>query len=263
MPSLVTSLLTVQAFAAAVPTTLASVARPPGQHIAERAQLQGKYEADVIVYGATAAGVMAAIAASRSNASVLLLNPYPALGGMPAAGGLVSTDVMGPELVGGLAGEFFLAAARLYNASATLPLSYAQMQLEAKVATAVFHWMLGNATAVRVVNTTYITGVDTVPTPAGPAVTCLHAGAQSFCATGSPSRSSAAGLPGVFIDATYEGDLLVTANVSTVMGREPAAQYNESRGGVTTAYAQCSQSIDPVDFCMPVSPFDATGALLP
>ena len=59
--------------------------------------------ADIIVYGGTAGGVVAAVAAARMNATVILLNPTGHLGGM-VSGGLGNTD--GHDS-GGIAAEFF------------------------------------------------------------------------------------------------------------------------------------------------------------
>ena len=59
--------------------------------------------ADVVVYGGTAGGVMAAVAAARMNSTVLMLNPTGHLGGM-VSGGLGNTD--GHDS-GGIAAEFF------------------------------------------------------------------------------------------------------------------------------------------------------------
>ncbi len=61
---------------------------------------------DVLVYGATPAGIMAAIAAAREKCSVTLLEPTRWIGGM-TAGGLSSSDTGNPDTIGGLSLEFF------------------------------------------------------------------------------------------------------------------------------------------------------------
>ena len=61
---------------------------------------------NVVVYGGTVAGIAAAVQAARQGASVVLLEPGPALGGM-TAGGLGAADVGDKRAVGGLAREFF------------------------------------------------------------------------------------------------------------------------------------------------------------
>ena len=61
---------------------------------------------DVIVYGGTARGVIASVAAARAGASVLLLEPRHHLGGM-ATGGLSRTDFGKKQVIGGDALEFY------------------------------------------------------------------------------------------------------------------------------------------------------------
>src|SRR5574337_664228 len=70
---------------------------------------------DVVIYGATASGVLAAIAAAKEGARVALLEPGRHLGGM-VSGGLSRTDMERQEnLIGGLAGEFFERVGLHYN----------------------------------------------------------------------------------------------------------------------------------------------------
>src|SRR5437763_5066602 len=65
-----------------------------------------RQKADVVVYGATASGVMAAVAAAREGKSVILLDPMRHVGGM-VSGGLGATDTGKREAIGGYAREFF------------------------------------------------------------------------------------------------------------------------------------------------------------
>src|SRR5262249_27426880 len=62
--------------------------------------------ADVVVYGGTASGIVAAIAVAREDKTVLLLEPGKHLGGM-VTGGLGATDVGNRGAIGGHALEFF------------------------------------------------------------------------------------------------------------------------------------------------------------
>ena len=70
---------------------------------------------DVAVYGATACGVMAAVAARDAGASVVLVEPGSHVGGM-VSGGLSWTDVGGTRVLGGLARRFYAAVAEHYGA---------------------------------------------------------------------------------------------------------------------------------------------------
>ena len=73
-----------------------------------------KKNPDVIVYGGTAGGVMSAIAAARSGATVLLIEPGQHIGGM-LTGGLSHTDYGDRSVIGGLALEFYKKVALAYK----------------------------------------------------------------------------------------------------------------------------------------------------
>lgn len=64
----------------------------------------------------------------------------------------------------------------------------------------------------------------------------------------------------IFIDATYEGDLLAASGVSTTIGRESAATFNETNGGVrvNTTFSQLTVDVDPY-----VTPGDPSSGLIP
>src|SRR3954447_19013670 len=63
-------------------------------------------EADVVVYGGTAAGVIAAVQASKMGKSVVLVCPDKHLGGL-SSGGLGFTDTGNKAVIGGLSREFY------------------------------------------------------------------------------------------------------------------------------------------------------------
>jgi ribulose 1,5-bisphosphate synthetase/thiazole synthase len=62
--------------------------------------------ADVCVYGATAAGVVAAVALRKRGRSVVIINPSRFVGGM-TSGGLSFTDTGVQTVIGGLSREFY------------------------------------------------------------------------------------------------------------------------------------------------------------
>src|ERR1700712_3493727 len=69
---------------------------------------------EVIVYGATPAGITAAVAAAREKLSVTLFEPTRWIGGM-TAGGLSSSDTGNVETIGGLSQEFFTRCGAHYD----------------------------------------------------------------------------------------------------------------------------------------------------
>ncbi|WP_019179717.1 FAD-dependent oxidoreductase [Microbacterium yannicii] len=165
-------------------------------------------DADVAVYGATSAGVCAAVAAARAGARVLLLEPGRHVGGM-TSGGLGYTDVGDPRALGGMAAQFRAAVAEHYG----VPVGrYAGP--EPHVAEEIFLRWLDRA-GVTVVMHAPLVGVET------------HDGRIRTAAFGDGTRAAAA----VFVDASYEGDLLAASGVSYAIGRESRALHGEQFAG--------------------------------
>ncbi len=164
-------------------------------------------EPDVVVYGGTAAGAMAAVAAARHGVSVLLLEPGQHIGGM-VSGGLGKFDVDRQQsLIGGLTLDFFHRLGRHYGQ----PVSWT---CEPHAAEAVFNTMLREAgVEVRFRQSLLSAEMD---------------GTRIRAIRMRNDRSYAAG---VFVDATYEGDLLKAAGVSCALGREGKDRYGESLAG--------------------------------
>ena len=71
-------------------------------------------DADVCVYGGTAAGVIAAVAATRQGKSAVLLNPGTHLGGM-TTGGLGETDFGDKRVIGGMSRQFYRDLGKHYG----------------------------------------------------------------------------------------------------------------------------------------------------
>ena len=137
---------------------------------------------DVLVYGATPAGIVASIAASREGATVSLVEPSSHLGGM-LSGGLGRTDVDEQEpLIGGLARELFERIGRGYDATVA-------WQFEPHVVRDVLERWLQEAR----IDVAFGVALGAV-SRAGPRLTRIA------------SREAR-----VFIDASYEGDLLAAA----------------------------------------------------
>jgi len=161
---------------------------------------------DVLVYGGTPGGLSAALAASRGGASVVVIEPTRWIGGM-VTGGLASTDVGNEKVIGGIAREFFTRAAE--NKTGT-PLWYA----EPKANMATFKAMLGE-TKIKVITDQRLKSISRD----GDRIESLM--------TADGKRYEAK----VFIDATYEGDLMARAGVSYIIGRESRDAYGEPLAG--------------------------------
>jgi hypothetical protein len=214
---------------------------------------------DVVVYGGTVAGIAAAVQAARQGASVVLLEPGPALGGM-TAGGLGAADVGDKRAVGGLAREFFGRVHAHYRDSGAwrhetradyLP----RHPLNVTEATGQ-HWFFEPHVASRI--------LTDLLREAG---VTAHLGARLDRAGGvdrtGPRLTALRLLDGrsfrgrTFIDATYEGDLLAAAGVSHRNGREANREHGETLNGVRSLPPERTAGIDP--FVVPGNP--ASGLL--
>lgn len=167
----------------------------------------GQQRFDVVVYGATAGGVMAATAAAQMGMRVALVEPGHHVGGM-VSGGLSHSDVDRQEnLIGGLTLQFFHRIAAYYGA----PNGWS---FEPHVAEATFHQFL-NESHVQLFTGEAIDHVE----KRGPVILALvTAGGHRYAAR-------------VFIDSSYEGDLMKEAGVAYVVGREGQSRYGESLAG--------------------------------
>ncbi|MFA7172228.1 MAG: FAD-dependent oxidoreductase [Kiritimatiellia bacterium] len=190
-------------------------------------------EYDIAVYGGTPAGVTAAIQAANSGKKAVLLSFNRHVGGM-TSGGLTATDVGQKESIGGLASQYYNRIGRIRN--------FSPSQAEA-----LFLKMLDEA------NVTVLLGrcLESVDIKDGRLVSATMESGETVKAA-------------VFIDTTYEGDLLAAANVSYCVGREPASAYAESLAGQwqkvswKNVYQFCRLPISPY-----VQPDDPKSGLLP
>jgi hypothetical protein len=182
--------------------------------------------ADVVIYGGTPSGLAAAEAVVREGAVAIVVEPTRFIGGM-VTGGIAITDTSTPDLVGGIAAEFFDRVAAeerkkgepppvLQFRGTDMPLPRpVPWTLEPKVARGVFEdW-------IRAAKYKVIRGQRTgAVLKKGRTITAI----QLEDGTVISGR--------VFIDASYEGDLLARAGISNVYGRESRSQYGEKLAGI-------------------------------
>ena len=171
--------------------------------------------ADVVVYGATPSGILAAVSAARQGASVVLVTPEAQVGGMMTSG-IGHPDIGRQGLIGGLTRSVFLRirrAERLRSPVSTAPWSY-----EPHIAEAVFEAILRESHVV-----VYLDMHLDRTRPA-------ELDGNRIAALRMTDGTRLAGR--VFIDATYEGDVMAAAGVPSTIGRESDATYGESLAGV-------------------------------
>ena len=195
--------------------------------------------AQVCIYGANAAGVMAAVQARRCGMTVVVLNPSGTIGGLTTAG-LGWTDLGNRDAVGGLAREFYQRLGAHYGREEA-------WTFEPHVARRVLEEFLDEA-GVPVESGQYLESVRCEPDDRGcPRIKELT--------TTSELRVRA----DYYIDCSYEGDLMAAAKVSFTVGRESRSQYNEPYNGQQIhAGHQFPAAVDPY-----VRPGDPASGLLP
>jgi FAD dependent oxidoreductase len=170
---------------------------------------------DLVVYGATASGVMTAYSAAQQGLHVVLIEPGTHLGGM-VTGSLSATDLGQFAIIGGYARDFYLKAAAHYGVT-NLDLKQNWLS-EPHVGEEIFRVMLKDA-AVQVYFHEQIREKYGV-TLRNKRVTKI---------TTSDGKVWGAK---VFADCSYEGDLMALAGVTYTWGREGTEQYGESLAGV-------------------------------
>ncbi len=190
---------------------------------------------DLVVYGGTAGGVISAVTAARQGLRVALLEPGNHVGGM-VTGGLSATDHGEKQVVGGYSLEFYEQLGRHYHREI-------EWYPEPHVAEIVLHEMIQEAGDVTVFFQHRLKENGGIK---------MQDRRINEIRTENGSVFQAA----IFIDASYEGDLMAQAGVSYTWGREGVDRYHESLAGVRPK--------DPNhQFDFPVSARDEAGSLLP
>ena len=200
-----------------------------------------EHKFDVVVFGATPGGVTAAVGAAREGATVALVEPMDIVGGVMTSGlSFSDSNQTDRRTLLGLFEETHLRIEAYYKAKGIkLPYSVAvkdqsKWTYEPHVAAKVFDDMLGEAKVKIFLNERLVSVKKN-----GARIQSFNTRSNTFTAK-------------VFVDCTYEGDLMAKAGVSYVVGREGRKDYGESLAGKQFPKA-------PVK----ASPFDAQGKLLP
>lgn len=180
-----------------------------------------RLDVDVCVYGGTAAGVIAAVKAARLGRRTVLLHPGKHLGGM-TTGGLGWTDFGNKHVIGGMSRQFYRDVGSHYG-------DEEQWQFEPHVAAAVLDGYVADADLpVR-----FGQYLDRVETDGRRIARVRMLGGLVVSAR-------------MFIDATYEGDLMARAGVTCAVGRESNDCYGEQLNGAQVRSThQFSHPVDP------------------
>ena len=197
---------------------------------------------DVIVYGSSSAGVIAAVQSAKMGKKTLLISTDNHIGGLTASG-LGATDINKCNFIGGLSRVFYQKVYNYYLNQDTWTSDVRedyfvglgkkifggrneslQMQwvFEPKVAQKIFADMLAEAKVEVVLNQRILLNNKGVTKKRGKIVSIHMESGNTYSAK-------------MYIDATYEGDLMAKTGVSYTLGRESNKQYGETLNGVLPA----------------------------
>jgi len=191
-------------------------------------------EYDVVIYGGTSGGIAAAVQTARMGKSVVLIEPGRHLGGL-TTGGLGWTDSGNKAVIGGIAREFYQRLKKHYDQPSAWkfqkPEQYSHYRptedaiwvFEPHVAEQTYQTMLQEHKVPVVLGER----LDRTP---GKGVQKEGARLRTIVME---SGKTFAGK--MFIDATYEGDLMAVAGVSYTVGREANSKYGETLNGMARA----------------------------
>lgn len=201
---------------------------------------EDKNDYDLIVYGGTSSGVMAAYSASMKGLRVLLIEPGNHLGGLSASG-LGETDIGNKYTVSGLSREFYRRLGKHYK-------QFEAWRFEPHIAEKTFKDFIKEA-KVEVLYNYYLNSL----TKNGTDISSISLENIKDKTDLKIFRAQ------VFIDATYEGDLMAKAGVSYHIGREGNEKYGEKLNGVVGVVKsnQVPDGIDPY-----VIPGDSSSGLI-
>ena len=211
---------------------------------------------DVVVYGGTSGGIVAAIQARRMGRSAVVIEPGRHLGGL-SSGGLGATDIGNKAAIGGLSREFYRRIGRHYaTETAWIHETSSQYGARGREAGEEEMWMFEPHVAEQVFRAWLADeGVDVelegrLDRSAG-GLTIRDGRIEAIDILpplGHPEGRHRRTFRGaMFIDASYEGDLMAAAGVSYRVGREAGAVHGESLNGIQSANARSHQFIHDVD----------------
>lgn len=228
---------------------------------------QEKDSYDVVIYGGNSAGIAAAVQTARMGKSVVIINPTGHLGGLTSSG-VGQTDIGNKMVIGGISREFYQRIRKYYEVpgnwkweersayrdggqTRTSPGEDAMWTFEPGAAGKVFQDFIEEHKIPVILNERLDLekGVEKGPGTGGGRILAIRT------ESGKIYRGK------MFIDATYEGDLMVLAGVSYTFGREAVSQYGESLNGVQTKMARYHQFEDGIDPY--IEPGDPNSGLLP
>ena len=224
------------------------------------------YDADIVIYGGTSAAVTAAVQAKKMGKSVIVVSPDKHLGGL-SAGGLGFTDTGNKEVIGGLSREFYHRLYRHYDQPGSWKWQDKSAYGNKGQGTPAIDgnnrtmWIFEPHAAEKVFEDMVkehkleVLRDEWLDRKSGVAVTDRRI-VSIKTLSGKIFKGK------MFLDATYEGDLMAAAGVKYHVGREGTSVYGEEWNGIQTGVLHhkhwFQKNIDPY-----VVPGDPSSGLLP
>jgi len=223
---------------------------------------------DIVIYGGTSAAVIAAVQAKKMGKSVVIVSPDKHLGGL-SSGGLGWTDTGNKTVIGGLARDFYHRIWKEYQKPETWKWqdrseyggkgqgtaaedgeNRTMWIFEPSVAEKVFNDYVKEFD-IRVDREEWLDRENGVEMKDGNIASITTLSGKTYPGT-------------IFMDTTYEGDLLAAAGIDYHVGREANATYGEEWNGVQTGVLHHAHHFGGLDPISPyVDPADPSSGVLP
>jgi hypothetical protein len=194
------------------------------------------FKADIIIYGGTSAAVIAAVQAANMGKSVIIVSPDKHIGGLSSSG-LGFTDTGNKEVIGGLSRKFYQLIYDHYNnpeswnwqkksdygnkGQGNLAIDGEKRTMwifEPHAAEEAFEKMISGS-KIKVLRDEWLDRETGVTRENGSIISIKTLSGKKISGK-------------IFIDATYEGDIMAAAGVKFTVGREPDSMYNEKWNGI-------------------------------
>ncbi len=224
-------------------------------------------EADVIIYGGTSAAVTAAVQIAKSNKSVIIVCPDKHLGGM-TSNGLGFTDTGNKDVIGGITKEFYQRVFENYQkedawkwqdreeygnkgqgTSAIDGKKKTMWIFEPSVAEQIFEDFV-KENNIRVDKDRWLDRENGVEMNNGKISSITMLNGKTYKGK-------------IFIDATYEGDLMAAAGVNYHVGREPNSVFNEEWNGIQVGVLHHGHHFGKRNISPYTIPGDSSSGVLP
>ncbi|WP_405607895.1 FAD-dependent oxidoreductase [Polaribacter sp. Asnod1-A03] len=225
------------------------------------------FDADVIIYGGTSAAITTAVQLKRMNKTVLIVCPEKHIGGLSSSG-LGFTDLGNKEVIGGISKEFYQSVYQHYQdekswnrqarneygneGQGTTAIDdelKTMWTFEPHVAEEIFENMVKDHD-ITIIREKWLDREHGVEVKDGKIVSITML-------TGEKYKGK------VFVDGTYEGDLMAAAGINYHVGREANSVYNEQWNGVQKGVFHHSHNFSDRKISPYIIPGDSTSGVLP